>query len=51
MFDAIVRNVLRQCNGCKAGLCVMVEGVGGWGVRIGFILTPGTFAAEILFLK
>jgi hypothetical protein len=31
MFDAIVLNVLRKCNGCKAGLSVMVEGVGGAG--------------------
>jgi hypothetical protein len=48
MFDAIVLNVLRKCNGCKAGLCVMVEGVGG---RVGFVLAPGTFATEIIFLK
>ena len=31
IFDAIVLNVLRKCNGCEAWLCVMVgrvEGVG-----------------------
>jgi hypothetical protein len=31
MFDAIVLNVLRKCNGCKVGLCVMVGEVGGAG--------------------
>jgi hypothetical protein len=29
MFDAIMLNVLRKCNGCEAGLRVMVGGVGG----------------------
>jgi hypothetical protein len=31
MFDAILLNVLRKCNGCEAGLCVMVGGVEGAG--------------------
>jgi hypothetical protein len=59
MFDAIVLNMLCKCNGCKAGLRVMVGGVGGWGgggVRVGFVFAPGTlrhanFIPQVVLIK
>jgi hypothetical protein len=53
MFDAILLNVLRKCNGCKAGLCVMVGGVG---VRVAFVFVLGTlrlrnFIPQIVLIK
>jgi hypothetical protein len=53
MFDAIVLNVLRKCNGCKAGLSVMVEGVGsaGWRCPCSRDFRLGNFIPQVVFMK
>jgi hypothetical protein len=53
MFDAIVLNVLRKCNGCKAGLSVLVEGVGsaGWLRPCSRDFRHGNFIPEVVVMK
>jgi hypothetical protein len=53
MFDAIVLNVLRKCNGCKAGLYVLVEQVGsaGWLRPCSRDFRRGNFIPEVVLMK
>jgi hypothetical protein len=53
MFDTIVLNVLRKCNGCKAGLSVMVEGVGseGWLCPCSRDFCRGNFIPQVVLMK
>jgi hypothetical protein len=53
MFVAIVLNVLRKYNGCKAGLCVMVEGVGGagWLCPCSKVFRIGNFIPQVVLMK
>jgi hypothetical protein len=53
IFDAIVLNVLRKCNGCKAGLSVLVEGVGsaGWLRPYSRDFHRGNFIPEVVLMK